>query len=247
MRFRSLLSLAAVAPAILSAPPVPVRTNQNPLNIEDGLAVGAAEALVPQGKEKIAFLTFDDGPSTETPRILKILKQAGAKATFFVVGSMAARYPKQLEAILAAGHAIGNHSYTHNYAKLYRSTQTMLDEINKTESVLEKTLGPTFSCKLFRFPGGYMGHRKVFKGHKEVYAQALHDGGMEFIDWNVDCGDTHPVEPSVSQIVHTVMRQCSGMKRVVVLMHDPKSRTVAALPAILKGLQKRGYQFKTLK
>ncbi|HVT13026.1 MAG TPA: polysaccharide deacetylase family protein [Fimbriimonadaceae bacterium] len=224
------------------------RLNQSRENFEDGLAIPSSLALKKGGKDKIAFLTFDDGPSPVSKRVLATLAKNSIKATFFIIGQMAEHYPEELKAEYAAGHAIGNHSYTHNYRKIYKTTQTMIDEITKTEGILENILGPTFRTHLFRFPGGYMGVRSVFKGHKEKYAEALKDCGIHFIDWNVDCGDTMPHPQTSTQLFNRVMAESKGQNRIVVLMHDAgaKERTADALPRIIAALKKRGYVFRTL-
>lgn len=226
------------------------RLNQSVENIEKGIAVNADEALEKDTgtKQKIAFLTFDDGPSPITKRVLATLKKNEIRATFFLIGSNAERFPELVKSEFDAGHAIANHSFTHDYPRVYRTTWTMIGEIVHTEDVLEKVLGPTFSTHLFRFPGGYMGKRSVFKGHKEKYAEVLKDCGMHFIDWNVDCGDTLPRRQSSTQLVNRVMAEAKGQNRIVVLMHDAaaKSRTADALPRIIAGLKKRGYVFRTL-
>jgi peptidoglycan/xylan/chitin deacetylase (PgdA/CDA1 family) len=229
------------------APPVK-RLNQAEDNFEKGLAIPSNLALKKGGTDKIAFLTFDDGPSPISKRVLKTLEENGIHATFFIVGMMAERYPDMLKAEFAAGHAIANHSYTHNYPVVYRTPWTMIAEFQKTEAVMEDILGPTFRTKLFRFPGGYMGVRSVFKHHKERYAAALKDCGLRYIDWNVDCGDTMPHTQSSTQLYNRVMAESSGQNRIVVLMHDAgaKERTAAALPKIIAGLKKRGYVFRTL-
>jgi peptidoglycan/xylan/chitin deacetylase (PgdA/CDA1 family) len=235
-----------VVPKLTARPTI--RLNQAPENYDKGLAIDSDFALLKGSKDKIAFLTFDDGPSPVTKRVLATLEKNHIKATFFIVGQMAVRYPEMLKKEYEAGHAIANHSYTHIYPKVYHTQWTMIDEINQTEAVLEKVLGPTFHTRLFRFPGGYMGERSVFHHHKQLYASTLHDCGMHFIDWNVDCGDTMPKTQSAGQLVSRVLSEASGQNRIVVLMHDAgaKDRTADALPRIIAGLKKRGYVFRTL-
>jgi peptidoglycan/xylan/chitin deacetylase (PgdA/CDA1 family) len=224
------------------------RLNQTFANVEKGIALPVACALKKGGKEKIAFLTFDDGPSPVTNRVLAILEKNGIRATFFVIGKMASEYPDLLKKEYDAGHAIGNHSYTHVYKKIYQTPWTMIEEIQQTEAVFEKVLGPHFRTSVFRFPGGYMGKRSVFHGGKARYSNALKDCGMNFIDWNVDSEDAAPTVFSAKQLASHVLGQATGQNRIVVLMHDAgsKDRTADALPTIIAGLKKRGYVFRTL-
>ncbi|MFD2874911.1 polysaccharide deacetylase family protein [Paenibacillus rhizoplanae] len=82
-------------------------------------AAGKAAPAAGQRKEKVVYLTFDDGPSAVTPKVLTILQEQGIKATFFVLGDQAASRPELINAIWEQGHAIGNHTYNHNYHDLY--------------------------------------------------------------------------------------------------------------------------------
>jgi peptidoglycan/xylan/chitin deacetylase (PgdA/CDA1 family) len=240
---------ALAAAAYVPPKPKPVmRLNQTFANIQKGIALPVYAALKKGGKDKIAFLTFDDGPSPVTNRVLATLAKNGIKATFFVVGSMAQEYPALLKQEFAAGHAIANHSFTHDYPKVYKTPWTMVSEIVRTEQVIEKAVGSTFRTRIFRFPGGFMGKRSVFHGGKGRYAAALKDCGMEFIDWNVDSEDASGRTYTSAQLASHVLNQSAGQNRIVVLMHDAgsKERSAAALPAIIAGLKKRGYVFRTL-
>jgi peptidoglycan/xylan/chitin deacetylase (PgdA/CDA1 family) len=245
-----LFSRAAASPVFeptLTRPRI-FRLNQTFANVEKGIALPTSCALKKGGKDKIAFLTFDDGPSPVTERVLGILAKNQIRATFFVIGAMVEHYPAMLKKEFTAGHAIANHSFTHQYKKIYKTPWTMVAEIRQTETALEKVLGPTFRTGIFRFPGGFMGKRSVFHGGKARYARALKDCGMEFIDWNVDSGDASPVSYSAKQLASHVLGQASGQNRVVILMHDAgsKGRSADALPTIIAGLRKRGYVFRTL-
>lgn len=92
-------------------------------------------------KEKVAYLTFDDGPSSNiTPKVLDVLKEEGVKATFFVLGQNVKTHPEQLKRIYEEGHYIANHSYTHKYSKIYASVDELLEEFNDTEAEIKKVL-----------------------------------------------------------------------------------------------------------
>ena len=110
-------------------------------------------------KEKVAFLTFDDGPSSNvTPKILDVLKKENIKATFFVLGTMVKANPEVLKREKKEGHYIANHSYSHEYSKIYKSSNAVLKEYNKTEEQIKRALGnENYSSNLFRFPGGSTG------------------------------------------------------------------------------------------
>ena len=90
---------------------------------------------------KQAFLTFDDGPSSVTPRILDTLKQENIKATFFVLGSNVSKKPDLVKRMYDEGHFIANHGYSHVYSKIYSSPQAVLDEYNACNEEIRKAIG----------------------------------------------------------------------------------------------------------
>ncbi len=96
---------------------------------------------VPQGEEKQAYLTFDDGPSGNiTPQILDILNREGIKATFFVLGSRVELYPEILKREYEEGHYIANHGYSHVYTNIYSSQNAVLDEYNRAEARIKSVI-----------------------------------------------------------------------------------------------------------
>lgn len=108
---------------------------------------------------KIAYLTFDDGPSSDvTPLILDLLKQKEIKATFFVLGSRVKACPDIVKRAYEEGHYIANHGYSHKYSKIYKNVQAVLEEYDKTEQYIREAIGiENYSSHLFRFPGGSAG------------------------------------------------------------------------------------------
>lgn len=107
--------------------------------------------------EKIAYLTFDDGPSeVVTPQILDTLKSEKIKATFFVLGNRVGYYPEIVKREFQEGHYIANHGYTHQYNLIYQSVEDVIDEYNKTEDVIKQALqNEKYKSNLFRFPGRF--------------------------------------------------------------------------------------------
>ena len=119
--------------------------------------------LTEQGKEnikniyhtdkKVAYLTFDDGPSNNTHQILDILKQNNIKATFFVLGSQVEIFPETTNRIYNEGHYIANHGYSHKYSEIYQSPEQVLNEFNQCNQIVAKTINvPEYNSHLFRFP-----------------------------------------------------------------------------------------------
>jgi peptidoglycan/xylan/chitin deacetylase (PgdA/CDA1 family) len=192
--------------------------------------------------EKIAYLTFDDGPSTEvTPEILKVLDQYNIKATFFVLGLKAERYPDLILQEHNSGHIVANHTYGHDEEYLYADPDNFMKDIYKAEDVLKEII-PGYDYKLIRFPQGSFQNKKA--AHRETVSAA----GYHYVDWNCINGDylanTLPTDEILEQIKETYNNQ----KKLIVLMHDatPKTTTAEALPAVIEFLQGEGYTFKTL-
>lgn len=190
---------------------------------------------------RIAYLTFDDGPSEEvTPAILNILKQFEVKATFFVVGRHAERHPQIIKQIMSEGHALGNHSYSHKINYIYRNPQTLLEDIRQCEKILNQITGT--QPRLFRAPGGSVPYLK------SAAIQALQEAGYRYFDWNVCPGDSDGKPHTAEELVEVTLQQASNKERIIVLLHDsyPMANTIEALPAIIEGLQKMGFTFEIL-
>lgn len=195
--------------------------------------------LTPYRNGKIAYLTFDDGPEdTNTPAILDILKAEGIKATFYVVGNQCYGAPSVLKRIFEEGHAIGNHTYSHDYDVLYPYVDNFLEELGKTERIVKEIVG--VRPLIVRAPGGTYG---MFTS---AYYPALKAAGYVEHDWNVCIDDAVGGHPLAWEFVQKVREQtASGISSAIVLMHSTygKGETVRALPEIIQLLRDRGYSF----
>ena len=205
--------------------------------------------------KKIAYLTFDDGPSIETtPKILETLRNNEIKATFFVLGSNVEKSDTQkelLKEMVKEGHAIGNHGYCHNYSILYpgrvADTTAFINDMEKSENVMKSVLGDDFSTKVIRFPGGHMSWKT---GNLDP---VLEQHGYTYIDWNVLNGDAEgngkTVEQLINRLKETITNLCGNDDVLVVLMHDTdaKPTTAESLQQIIDYLKSLGYEFRTLK
>ena len=183
-------------------------------------------------REPLVALSFDDGPAPDhTPKVLEILARHRAHATFFLIGDRAARYPKSVDELRAAGHEVGNHSFTLR-STLHASDQEFRAVLERTENVLRLS-GPT---KLFRPPGGKIRAAQVRIAHERGYRVVLgsaypFDGAhppAAYIEWLV----TKNLAPGVIAILH------DGIA-------DP-SRTIAALDGILTAGRRKGLRFVTV-
>lgn len=192
---------------------------------------------------KVAYLTFDDGPSTTvTPQILDILNEYDIKATFFVLGKMAEKNPDILKRIQAEGHSIGNHTYSHNYKYIYKNMDNFLGELNKTDEVFKSILGEEFATSLLRFPGG------SFEKYKQKYKIAAEKLDYRVYDWNALSGDSEAKNVSVDKQISRLKQTTRGQKKLLVLMHDTygKETTAKALPSMIDYLIENGYTFDKL-
>lgn len=186
-------------------------------------------------EEDRVAITFDDGPDPEwTPRILDILKQRGVKAAFFIVGQEAERNPDLVRRIVAEGHEIGNHSFTHpNLAELPPSMIRL--QLNATERLIESLTGR--STNLFRPPYNADSHPSKLEELLPIsIAQSL--GYMTILE-NIDPKDWE--KPSAEELLARV--QAARDQGNIILLHDgggDRSATIEALPAIIDYLRERG-------
>lgn len=192
---------------------------------------------------KTVYLTFDDGPSINTEKILDVLKEYNVHATFFVVYKNDEQSKAIYRRIIEEGHTLGIHSTCHKYATIYQSVEAYLNDFATIASFLEKTTGvkPT----IFRFPGGSINayNQTIYQ---ELIAEMLRRG-YTYYDWNVSSNDTcaNTNSGSISNLVINGVRE---KEKAIVLMHDSlsKSDTTAAVPKIIRNLQVAGYQFASL-
>ena len=210
----------------------------------DAAAVSSLQSPVPSG-EKVCYLTFDDGPSKNTPLILDILKNYNAKATFFVINSADIGY---IQRIHNEGHTVGLHTASHNYAQLYSSTDAYFNDLKQISDKVESIIGirPT----VMRFPGGSSNKvsAKYCKGIMTQLVTLVQEKGYSYFDWNISSGDADSTTPSYTYIRNNVLNNARNKDSICVLMHDAaaKTTTVQALPEIIEGLTNMGYRFEAL-
>ncbi|NLK52347.1 MAG: polysaccharide deacetylase [Syntrophomonadaceae bacterium] len=187
---------------------------------------------------KIAYLTFDDGPSEAvTLKILDTAKAYQIKLTFFVLGSKVEKKPEIVQRAVSEGHTIGNHSYSHHYRTIYKSAENLMSEINQCAEILEATIG--FRPTIFRAPGG----SRPFLSPE--FIEQLTTAGYQYYDWNVCPGDSVGKPKPTQTLIDNVLKQAQGKDRIMVLLHDSPNmhNTAEALPAIIEGLQEMGFTF----
>lgn len=199
--------------------------------------------------EKIAYLTFDDGPSHLTPKIMDILREKDIKATFFVVGKTVMASEDILKQLASEGHAIGNHTYSHNYSTIYKNKENFFEDFYKNEELLLQLTG--IKTKLVRLPGGSNNATSKLYGEKYLMnkiTEELSNSGYIYFDWNVSSRDANGKNFSATEIVETTLLQTAKKNPAIILFHDSagKGSTLEALPRIIEGLEKQGFTFATL-
>ena len=184
--------------------------------------------------DKVLALTFDDGPHPYyTDRILDILREEDVKATFFEIGENIAAYPDVTRRVLAAGHEIGNHTYSHPLGGK-APLAALEEEIQRTDVLLEKLGYPT--VRLFRPPQGK---------YPVGLASSLQKNGKMTVLWNIDTRDWD--KRTEAEIIREVETQVRGGD--IVLFHDfvgGESATIPAIKKLIPALKERGYRFVTV-
>ncbi|MDQ0150933.1 polysaccharide deacetylase family protein [Eubacterium multiforme] len=242
--------------------PTDIMKGQNIINSANSYAVPANDVLKmmqskkPINNEKEVFLTFDDGPSENTSNILKILKEENVHATFFVLGSQLKNNPenqKLLKDEIDSGNAIANHTFSHEYRKLYPgnsvNVKVFMNEINENNEQMKNILGPNFDSRVLRMPGGYMSRAYYHDPHLKQLNEAFRKEGIISIDWDAETGDAESNTYSVEHLVSKAKFYMEREDHVVLLMHDAaaKKSTVKALPQVIKMFKDNGYKFKVIK
>jgi peptidoglycan/xylan/chitin deacetylase (PgdA/CDA1 family) len=191
-------------------------------------------------RNKVIALTFDDGPNKPyTERILKILKENNIRATFFLIGENVKYYPELAREIVKEGHAIGNHSYSHPFFMVLERSEEQERQIDLAEKTIEDVTG--VRCTIFRPPHGF---------RTPWLLKKLRQRGLACVEWS-EAGDDWEKIAGAEITLRVVRRARPG---AIVLLHDglnvehgaDQSRTVDALPAIIRALKHSGYQFMTV-
>ncbi len=206
---------------------------------------GPIEEVEPENKT--IYLTFDDGPCVYTPKLLEVLdKYPEVKVTFFVTGQFGEGYQRLIGEEHARGHAIAVHSFTHRYDKCYTSVDDWYDDFMKMQEVIREQTGEY--TRLYRFPGGSSNtvSRRYAKGVISEIAAQLSDMGCEYFDWNVASGDAAATTPPTSTIEANIKGGAKRHTASVVLQHDIKPESIAAVEAVIRWGLENGYEFRAL-
>lgn len=215
-----------------------VKTTQTPATLPSPPAPTVSmETVITHGNPNLpeVALTFDDGPSQYTPQILAILKRYGVRATFFSIGQNIAQFPTYLQQNLAERNAVENHTFTHLHLTNLPFA-TIYQELSNTQNAVLRETGtrPT----VFRPPYG--------EYNADVVA-AANQLGLAVVTWDVDANDWITPQPSADMIASRILNAAGN--GAIFLLHEGggnRANTVAALPAIITGLQARGLTLVTI-
>ena len=204
------------------------------------------ESTASGGSNPTAYLTIDDGPSENTLLILDILKEYNIPATFFVTGVHDSGDKKIYKRILSEGHALGNHTCSHNFNTIYRSVDAFWEDLLRMEQIIFEQTG--LRPDLIRFPGGSSNTVASYGVMQELISTVI-ERGYDYFDWNIsldDAGGNVPTETLINNVARQ-MKKYEGHD-IVVLLHDHylSQHTVAALPRIIEMLGDEGYRFASL-
>ncbi len=194
---------------------------------------------------KVAYLTFDDGPSSMTPQVLDVLRKKGATATFFTVHNANPDCLAYYQEIVDSGCELALHAYEHNLPKIYKTPESYLNDYNTMNDFLYEAAG--VRTKQVRFPGGSsqtMTNRGVFWQVME----AAQEEGLIWHDWNVSSGDASPTPHTDEWIYNNIFPAALRYDNPVILMHDvPRNTyTLEALPWIIDTLRANGYRLDVI-
>lgn len=181
------------------------------------------------------YLTFDDGPSGNTDRILDILADYDVKATFFVVGKEEEEYQALYKRIVEEGHTLAMHSYSHKYNEIYQSVESYSADLSRLQEFLYDTTGVW--CRYCRFPGGSSNSVSRVDMHELI--TYLDEQDMSYFDWNISSGDAASSYISPEEIIRNCTAKLREYDEAIILMHDAsdKNSTVRALPELIETIQ----------
>ncbi len=194
------------------------------------------DVVEPNGK--VIYLTFDDGPSAYTERLLAVLAKYNVKATFFVVGT-SSNLGQRLQAIADGGHSIGIHTMSHRYDDIYATEEAFLADMYSVQSLIEQHTG--IKTTLLRFPGG----SSISYSIMPQLVKTVTELGFQYFDWNVDSKDAAGAK-TAEEVYQNVIGQIDGKRTAWVLQHDIKAYSVDAVEKIIQWGLENGYTFLPL-
>jgi len=191
-------------------------------------------------EKKIIYLTFDDGPSIITDKVLDILKENNVKATFFIIGNQIKGFENVIKRIHDDGHSIGLHTYTHKFKRIYSSRDTFIKEMLDCRNEINKLTG--ISSNIIRFPGGSRNRLT------DTYLTKLHSYNFKIYDWNMVTSDGINSNTSPNRLYRDATEGNEKLFPIILLLHCDymHKNSCKALPNIIKYYKEKGYEFKII-
>ncbi len=213
--------------------------NQDRLFSQDTVSVESTNTV-----HKVAFLTFDDGPSKMTEEILDILKEEEVNATFFMIGELITEDKEPLlRRMVEEGNLIGIHTYTHRVREIYASADAYIEDARKTADRICEVTGtePAY----YRFPWGSA--NCFISPFCDEIIVCMENDGYTYFDWNVSAEDSVG-KPTTQKIIANIRKDYKKYKEPVILLHDSSinKNTAEALHNIIDELKAEGYEFATI-
>lgn len=196
---------------------------------------GPDELLYDDTVRKTVYLTFDDGPSANTDRLLDILDEYGVKATFFTTGQEKPELIHDYVRIVEEGHTIGMHSYSHDYKEIYGSIEAFDEDFGRIFGYIKEITG--VEPEFYRFPGG--SSNLVSGIPMENFVEYLDEKGIRYFDWNVSAKDAEGKLLTVDELLDNIFEDIEKKDVCVVLLHDSDelTTTVDMLPELIERLK----------
>ncbi len=218
--------------------------------VPDAVFAQAQQAGIDPELKRVC-LTFDDGPSKNTPEVLRILAENQVPATFFVIAAENnIDYLPLVQQEVEQGCQVALHSCTHDYAQIYQNADAYWQDIERLKQKLSSYIDVS-GIDCIRFPGGStntVSHKYGGSGIMKTLKQQAEERGYHWVDWNVCADDAVGGRPSASRVFENVIGDVGDKKTCVVLMHDTAATgtTVAALEDIILWFKENGYTFCTV-
>lgn len=198
-----------------------------------------------QRDRKIAYVTFDDGPSCNTEEILQILQEKKAVATFFLISdNLTEKRQKSVKKLIAQGNEVGIHTACHEHEIMYKNETAFMKDFMTAYEKIEKTTG--VKPKVQRFPWG--SNNGFVRGFVDSATEKMHEMGVKSFDWSVSGEDAVRMNVSTAEIIANVKKDLTRFQYPIILLHDSggAKNTPKALPRILDYIRQQGYEFGVL-
>lgn len=234
--------------AVHSTPVSEKTASRPPTSGQSQLAAASSTSSKPRAASTkgTIYLTFDDGPDRYTDELLSVLEKNRVKATFFVTNCHP-EYQNYIAKESAAGHAVGVHSYSHDYAKIYSGDEAFWEDFDAMDDIILKQTGQR--AKLLRFPGGSSNvvSKKYSRGLMKKLIREADARGLTYVDWNIQCGDSDGQKTTNGVYRHLVCEVSRNKTRDnIILCHDIKPYTVRAVDRFIQWAKAEGYEFAVL-